>query len=185
MWVHSNLDEVEVFLNGVSQGSKKVEPLTHLEWSVKYEPGTLEARGSKGGKVVMTEKRETAGPIASIRLTPDRSMIDADGEDLAFLRVEGFDAQGRPVATAGDMIKFNITGDGVFLGVGNGDPNCQESDKEPMRSLFNGLAMVIVQSTKTPGEISVEAYTEEWPGPKLPRVKATIATRRVEMRSST
>ena len=61
VWVHSNLDSVEVFLNGKSQGSQKVQPLTHLEWKVKYEPGVLEARGTKDGKVVLTEKRETTG----------------------------------------------------------------------------------------------------------------------------
>ena len=66
VWVHSNLDEVELFLNGKSQGSKKVEPLKHLEWGVKYEPGVLEARGSKSGKVVLSEKRETTGKPASI-----------------------------------------------------------------------------------------------------------------------
>ena len=81
VWVHSNLDSVEVFLNGKSQGSKKVEPLTHLEWSVKYEPGVLEARGTKDGKVVLTEKRETTGGPASIKLTADRTEINADGED--------------------------------------------------------------------------------------------------------
>ena len=95
VWVHSNLDSVEVFLNGKSQGSKKVEPLTHLEWKVKYEPGVLEARGTKDGKVVLTEKRETTGEPASIRLTADRTEINADGEDVAVLTVEGLD-QGRP-----------------------------------------------------------------------------------------
>ena len=86
MWVHSNLDSVELFLNGKSQGSQKVQPLTHLEWKVKYEPGVLEARGTKDGKVVLAEKRETTGPPESIRLTADRTEINADGEDVAVLR---------------------------------------------------------------------------------------------------
>ena len=55
------------------------------------------------------------------------------------------------------MISFKVTGEGALIGVGNGDPNCQETDKEPKRSLFNGLAQVIVQSTRTPGTITVEA----------------------------
>ena len=184
VWVHSNLDEVELFLNGKSLGSQKVEPLTHLAWKVKYEPGVLEARGSKAGRVVQTVKRETTGKIAAIRLTPDRAAIDADGEDLSILRVEGLDAEGRLVPTADDLIQFKVTGAGALLGVGNGDPNCQESDKEAKRSLFNGLAQVIVQSSKTPGEITVEAWTEDWPGPKLPLIKVTIATKRVGLRPS-
>jgi beta-galactosidase len=182
VWVHSNLDSVELFLNGQSQGSKKVEPLTHLEWSVKYEPGVLEARGSKNGKVVLTEKRETTGGPETIKLTTDRTVINADGEDVAILRVEVLDKEGRAIPTAGNMISFKVSGEGALIGVGNGDPNCQESDKEPKRSLFNGLAQVIVQASKTPGTITVEAYTEPYPRPKLPSTQVTITTKRVELR---
>jgi beta-galactosidase len=184
VWVHSNLDSVELFLNGRSQGSKKVEPLTHLEWSVKYEPGVLEARGTKDGKVVLAERRETTGDPVAIRLTTDRTEIDADGEDIAVLRVEVLDKEGRAIPTAHNMISFKMTGEGALIGVGNGDPNCQESDKDPKRSLFNGLAQVIVQSTRTPGTITVEAYCEPYPRPVLPPVKVTIATKKVELRPS-
>ena len=184
VWVHSNLESVELFLNGASLGSKKVQPLTHLEWKVKYAAGTLEARGTKDGKVVLTEKRETTGAPEKIRLTADRTEIDADGEDAAVLRVEVLDRQGHAIPTADDLIQFRISGEGKLIGVGNGDPNCQESDKEPKRSLFNGLAQVIVQSTKTAGTISIEAYTEEWPGPKLPVATLTITTKKVELRAS-
>ena len=182
VWVHSNLDEVELFLNGKSQGSQRVEPLTHLEWKVKYEPGMIEARGSKNGKVVLTEKRETTGDSKLIKLTADRTEINADGEDISVVRVEVRDEQGRSIPTAGNMISFKVTGEGALIGVGNGDPNCQESDKEPKRSLFNGLAQVILQTSKNPGTITLEAYTEQWPGPKLPSVTLTITTKRVESR---
>ncbi len=182
VWVHSNLDSVEVFLNGKSQGSQRVQPLRHLEWKVKYEPGVLEARGTEDGKVVLVEKRETTGEPVSIRLTPDRKEINADGEDVAVLQVEVLDKEGRTIPTAGNMISFRVTGEGKLVGVGNGDPNCQESDKEPKRSLFNGLAQVIVQASRTPGTITVEAYTENWPPPKLPPVRVTITTKRVELR---
>jgi beta-galactosidase len=184
VWVHSNLDEVELFLNGKSLGSKKVEPLTHLAWKVPYEPGKLEVNGSKGGQVVLTEKRETAGKIVALRMTPDRMTIDADGEDVALLRVEGVDAEGRTVPTADDLVQFKIVGAGRLIGVGNGDPNCQESDKEPKRSLFNGLAQVIVQAGKTSGEIVVEAWTDDYPGPKLQSVKAVVRTQSVKLRAS-
>jgi beta-galactosidase len=182
VWVHSNLDEVELFLNGKSQGSQKVKPLTHLEWSVKFEPGVIEARGSKDGKVVMVEKRETTGKIASIKLTADRMEIDANGEDVANVRVEALDAQGRLVPTEDMLVKFRVTDEGKLIGVGNGNPNCLESDKGSERSFFNGLAQVIVQSTKKPGEITVEAYTEEWPGPKLPTATLVIKTKKAELR---
>jgi len=183
VWVHSNLDSVELFLNGKSQGSQKVRPYLHLEWKVKYEPGVLEARGTKDGKVILTEKRETIGAPASIKLTPDRTEINADGEDISVIRVEAFDQQGRSVPTADNLLMFKITGEGKLIGVGNGDPNCQESDKDPRRSLFNGLAQLIVQSTRTSGTIRIEAFNEDWPPPKL-TASTTITTKKVELKPS-
>ncbi len=184
VWVYSNLEEVELFLNGNSLGSQKVPHLGHVQWKVKFQPGVIEARGSKDGKVVLTEKRETAGPTVAIRLTADRTEINADGEDLVFLQVEALDKEGRPVPTADNLISFKVAGEGALIGVGNGDPNCQQSDKEPKRSLFNGLAQVIVQSTKRPGEIRIEAVKEGWDGPELTPAKLSITTRRIEARPS-
>jgi beta-galactosidase len=184
VWVYSNLEEVELFLNGKSLGSQKVPALGHVEWKVKYEPGVMEARGSKGGQVVLTEKRETTGEPASIRLTADRVAIDADGEDLAMVKVEVLDSQGRHVPTANSKIAFKVSGAGTLIGVGNGDPNCLESDKEPLRSLFNGLAQIIVQAGMRPGEIRIEASKEGWDGPVLTPAKLAISARRVERRPS-
>ena len=182
VWVHSNLDEVELFLNGNSQGKQTVKPLTHLEWKVKYQPGVIEARGTKNGVVVLTDKHETTGEPESIKLTADRMEIDANGEDIAIIRVESLDSAGRHVPTANSLIVFKVSGEGSLLGVGNGDPNCLESDKESKRSLFSGLAQVIVQASKTPGEITVEAYTEDWPPPKLKPGKIVVRTKAAKLR---
>ncbi len=179
VWVYSNLDEVELLVNGKSQGRQKVPRLGHVEWKVRYEPGAIEARGYKGAAVALTEKRETTGSAASIRLTAARTEIDADGQDIAILTVEALDKDGRPVPTAENLIAFKISGEGALIGVGNGNPNCQESDKEPRRSLFNGLAQVIVQSTKTPGQIQIEAQSRG-----LTPATLTIATMQVQTRPS-
>jgi beta-galactosidase len=160
VWVYSNLDEVELFLNGKSLGVKAMPPLGHLEWQVKYAPGAIEARGRKGGKVVLKERRETTGEAKTIRLTADRTTINADGEDIAILRAEVLDARGRHIPTANRKLKFKVSGAGTLIGVGNGDPNCLESDKGSERSLYNGLAQLIVQSQKQPGTITVEAYAD-------------------------
>jgi len=181
VWVHSNLDEVDLFLNGTSQGRQKVEPLSHLAWTVKYDPGTIEARGYKNGALVLTAKRETTGDPAAIRLTADRGTINADGEDIAILRVEAVDNQGRLVPTAENLIHFTISGNGALIGVGNGDPNCQESDKEPKRSLFNGLAQVIVQAGRDPGTITIQAESHGQPQ-QLTRAILTITTQKVPLR---
>ena len=182
VWVYSNLDDVELFVNGQSAGSRKVPHLGHVEWKVKYAPGAIEARGSKGGKVVLTDKRETTGSTVAIRLTADRTEMNADGEDIAVLTVEALDKGGRAVPTANNLIAFKVSGEGELIGVGNGDPNCQESDKEPKRSLFNGLSQVIVQSTKRPGAIHIEAVKEGWDGSELTPAKLSITTKQAELR---
>jgi beta-galactosidase len=183
VWVHSNVDEVELLLNGKSQGRQKVPRLGHLEWKVRYEPGTIEARGWKDGKMVLSEKRETTGKVAALRLAADRAEIDADGADVVVLTVDAVDSAGRAVPTASNLVLFKVSGEGALVGVGNGDPNCHESDKEPRRSLFNGLAQVIVQSTKTAGTIEIEASTIMRGGTVAP-AKIEITTKQVELRPS-
>ena len=131
---------------------------------------------------MLTEKRETTGPAVAIKLTADRTEIDADGEDIAILKVEALDKDGRAVPVANNLIGFKVSGEGALIGVGNGDPNCHESDKEPKRSLFNGLAQVIAQASRRPGEIRVEAVKEGWDGPELTGAKVTITTKRVMTR---
>ena len=160
VWCFTNLDSVELFLNGASLGSKRVDRNSHVEWKVKYAPGVLAARGSKDGKVVFVDKRETTGAPAKIALRPDRQKIDADGEDVSVITVEVQDAQGRLVPTASNEVRFKINGPARLIGVGNGDPSCHEPDKNDRRSAFNGLCMAIVQALKRPGEIRVEANAE-------------------------
>lgn len=161
VWCHGNLDSVELFLNGQSLGTKSVKRNSHVEWKVKYAPGTLEARGSKDGKVVLTAKRETTGAPAKLVLRADRQEIAGEGEDISVITVEVADAQGRVVPVASNAVRFLITGPGRLIGVGNGDPSCHAPDKPPSfrdatRSAFNGLCMAVVQALKQPGEIQVE-----------------------------
>jgi beta-galactosidase len=177
VWVHSNLDRVELFLNGQSLGAKDMKKDSHLAWNVRYAPGTIEARGFKDGKQVMTAKRETAGAAAKLALTVDRKEISADGEDVAMFAVEVQDAQGRPVATADNQVSYRVTGSGKVIGVGNGDPTNHESDKASSRKAFSGLCMALVQSKKTAGNITVEASS-----PGLAPASVTISAKAVKLR---
>lgn len=161
VWCDSNCREVELFLNGQSLGRQTMKTNSHLVWPVKYAPGTLLARGYKDGKEIISDKVETTGAPASVQLTPHKSIIAADGEDVAIITVQANDAQGHAVPVASNEIDFDITGPGRIIGVGNGDPSCQEPDQYLnggwKRSLFNGLAQIIVRSTGQPGEITLTA----------------------------
>jgi beta-galactosidase len=173
VWAHSNCDEVELFLNGQSLGRKTMKKYSHLEWPVKYAPGTLRAIGYKCGKEILTAKVETTGAPATIQLTPHRTTLKADGADVSVITIQVNDAQGRMVSTAANEISFTLSGPGKIIGVGNGDPSSHEPEQLLeagavwRRSLFNGLAQVIVQSTGQPGEVTVIAKTAELPETKL------------------
>ncbi|WP_242137616.1 beta-galactosidase GalA [Sphingomonas sp. TREG-RG-20F-R18-01] len=177
VWVYSNLDDIELLLNGQSLGRKPMPRLKHVAWQVPYVPGVIEATGRRNGQVVLRERRETTGPGRRLRLAADRMTIAADGRDVAVLTVELLDARGRPVPTANDALRFRVTGAGKLLGVGNGNPNSLESDTAPQRALFNGLAQLIVQSTGRPGAIMVDAVAASGQGsPVLPAsVRLTAA----------
>ena len=125
----SNCKEVELFLNGASLGKQAMKPNSKLSWQVKYAPGTLSAKGfDAAGKVIAETKVETTGAAAQVRLVPDRTAIDADGQDVSVFTVSAVDAQGRLVPVAGDKVHFSVAGAGNIIGVGNGDPSCHEPD---------------------------------------------------------
>jgi beta-galactosidase len=157
VWCHSNLEKVELFLNGGSLGAKEVPRYEHVAWKVPYKPGTLEARGYKGGQQALVDRRETTGGPAKILLRPDRPQILADGQDVALVEVQMLDQDGRLVPVADNEIVFQLSGPGKIIGVGNGDPSSHEPDKAHKRRAFNGLCMVIIQSSKELGEIRLEA----------------------------
>jgi beta-galactosidase len=177
VWVYTNLDRVELLLNGKSLGAKDVKKNSHVAWNVSYAPGAIEARGYKDGKLAMTEKRETTGPAAKLVMKSDRRVINADGEDVSMFAVEVRDGQDRIVPITDNEVSFTVSGSGRLIGVGNGDPTDQETDKGTSRKAFSGLCMAIVQSTKAKGSITVRAAS-----PGFAADSVTIDAREVVLR---
>jgi beta-galactosidase len=101
----------------------------HLEWKVNYQPGVLLACGYKGGKEVITNKVETTGDAATIQLSADRNIINADGEDVSVITVRVNDAIGAMIPTADNQISFTMEGPGTIIGIGNGDPTSHEAER--------------------------------------------------------
>jgi beta-galactosidase len=154
VWVNSNADQVELFLNGKSLGKKDMPRNSHLEWTVPYEAGKLEATATKKGKT-FSASVETTGDPYEVVVTPYKTTILADGRDASVLNISVVDRQGREVPDAGNVIRFKAEGDLHIIGVGNGDPSSHEADKGEdsvaERHLFNGHAQVIVQAGVKPG----------------------------------
>lgn len=156
VWAYSNCDTVELFLNGTSLGSKTVGNAGHLSWNVNWAPGTLRAKGTKGGTVVYDEVT-TAGNASKVLLKPDREYIAADGKDLVYIEADIADSNNVLVPTATNTVNFSISGPGEIVGVDNGNGASIEPYKANSRKAFSGKCLVIVQPTKTSGEIVVTA----------------------------
>ncbi|MGM9489289.1 beta-galactosidase GalA [Ideonella sp. YS5] len=156
--VASNAPRVRLLLNGAVIGEQDVDPFEMAHFKVPYAPGRIEAVALAGGKELGRDTVETSGAPARLVLTPDRNAIAGDGLDAVPITVSVVDAQGREVPTANLHVKFEIEGEGALIGVGNGDPNSHEPDKASERSLFNGLAQVIVQGRRNgQGELKLRA----------------------------
>lgn len=162
VWAYyNNADEVELFLNGKSQGIKrKTGEDLHVEWKVKYAPGVLKAVSRKDGKTILTREISTAGKPAKIELTADRKKISADAKDLSFITVRILDKDGNLVPDADNLVKFTVNGKGFLAGTDNGYQASMESFKAPQRKAFKGMALAIIQSEEKAGKISLEASSE-------------------------
>jgi beta-galactosidase len=163
VWCHTNLNRVELFVNGRSAGAQDVPRQSHAVWKVPYAPGAIEVRGSRNGQQVLTAKRETTGAPARLVIAADRDSMHADREDVAVFAVTVLDDAGRAVPVADNEISFAISGpasgtDGArIIGVGNGDPSSHEPDKAGTRRAFNGQCVVIVQAGTAAGALRVDA----------------------------
>ena len=162
MWCYyNNADEVELFINGQSQGrSSKTSDRLHAQWRVKYVPGKVEAVSYKDGKEVMRQEIATAGEPSKIRLTPDRSTISSDGKDLSYVTVEILDKDGNLCPWADNLVQFDVKGSAFIAGVDNGSPISMERFKDNKRKAFYGKCLVILQNDGSAGKITLEATSE-------------------------
>ncbi len=174
VWVYSNADSVELFLNGKSQGSKTISGTTaHAQWSVPFATGTLQAKATKGGTVVATDTVQTAGAAAALTLKADRASITADGRDLAYVEVDIVDAQGVVLPQAKDTVAFTVSGPGALVGLDAGDSTNHDSYKGTSHAAFSGKLMAIVQSTATAGKITLKATSGSLTGASIDITTAT------------
>jgi beta-galactosidase len=137
--VYSNTEVVELSLNGRSLGRQALQPNGHLRWRVPYEPGTLVAKGYRGGSLAATQSIATTGAGVAVRLTAERNRIRADGDDIAVVTVNVVDDQGRVVPTSSDLVDFQLSGPVRPIGVGNGDPGSHEVDKPTVRYHYGAV----------------------------------------------
>lgn len=163
VWVYSNCEEVQLYVNGKNLGRKAMPKNGHLAWRTVYQPGSVKAVGYRQDKKILTEQIETTGQPAHIVLSSDRPTLQADGRDVAVFRVELQDKKQRFVPTACKELEFTVSGPVRILGVGNGDPAYRDTERpsDPAArsyrvKTFNGLAQILLQSTGESGEATLQ-----------------------------
>ena len=162
MWCYyNNADEVELFINGKSQGTRtKDAQHLHVVWNLTFEPGTVKVVARKNGVETASREIHTAGEPAQIRLTPDRSTIKSNGTDLSFVTVEILDKDGNLCPNADNLVQFEISGNGFIAGVDNGSPISLERFKDSKRKVFYGKCLVVLQNNGKKGTIKLDAVSE-------------------------
>jgi beta-galactosidase len=168
VFVYTNGDCAELFLNGKSMGTKCKNPTSRnsiersrLMWNdIAYEAGELKAVAFKEGVVIGENIMKTAGEPYEIRLTPDRKTISSGGMDLSYIVVEAYDRNGNPCPLADNQIDFSVKGPGMIAGVGNGNPQSLEPFQSDNIKLFYGKALLILRSDFKKGDVEVTATSK-------------------------
>jgi beta-galactosidase len=160
VWVYSNCESVELFLNGKSLGERRFdeedfEDLLHLIWEVKFEPGELKAVAKTGGQSLATDILKTAGWPHHIAVNADRTVVTGK-HDLVFLTVSICDAEGNIVPDASNLVKFTVEGPGEIIGTDNGNPISHEIFTDQQRHAFNGLCLGVLEVMKPSVPIRVK-----------------------------
>lgn len=175
VFVYTNGDGAELFLNGQSLGKKYKNPKSknsserfRLMWKdVVYEPGTLKAVAYKGGKMIGEKMMTTAGETSQLRLTPEYITIQKGGTGLSYILVEALDADGHQQPLAMDRINIEVEGPAEIAGVGNGNPQSFEPFNANHVDLFYGKAMIILKSGKSVGEVMIKVTSEGLKGDEI------------------
>ncbi|HEU0228471.1 MAG TPA: glycoside hydrolase family 2 TIM barrel-domain containing protein [Arachidicoccus soli] len=159
VWAYyNNADEVELFLNGKSLGiRKKTGDDLHVQWNnIVFEPGTLKAVSRKDGKIIKLSTIKTAGEAYKLVASADRSTINADGDDLSFVKITVEDKAGNMVPYADNVLHFSLKGDGEIAALDNGcETDLTPFSNKKWRKAFNGLALAIVKAHHKKGKLTL------------------------------
>jgi len=130
----------------------------HLTWNVPFQPGQLVAVARDGdGQQVARDEVDTAGKAYTVRLSPDKTMLAADGESLSYVTADVVDEHGVVVPDAANAITFDVSGAGAFVGADNGKEDDAEGYQATTHDAFNGKVLAIVEARQRPGLVTITA----------------------------
>ena len=160
LYTYTNAEEVELLINGHSQGRKEnpTEPKqrNRILWEkVPYQEGKIEALAYNNGKIVARHQLETTGEAVRLVAETDNSHWKADGMDLQHIDIFALDKKGRRVLKADDELSFEVEGPARLVAVSNGDITSNELDVASHRHLWNGHALVILRAGREKGKVTL------------------------------
>ncbi len=175
VFVYTNGDCAELFVNGQSQGKKCKNPLAaksvdrfRLMWpDVVYQPGVIKVLAWKEGELIGEESVQTAAAPATLHLSADKSKLQPGRDDLCYVTIQAVDKQGRPCPLAMNTLKIEVEGEGQFAGVCNGDPQSLVSFRSMNYPLFYGKAVVVLRAGQKQGTLSLKVSAEGMKAAKL------------------
>lgn len=160
VFVYTSYPKAELFINGKSQSVREKNDSTvqnryRLMWNeTVYEPGELKVVAyDASGNPAETKVVRTAGKPHHLVVTPNRTTLQANGDDLVYFTVQVADKDGNIVPTDTRAVRFKVDGAGTFEATANGDPTSLRSFQKPEMDLFSGAATAIARSAKTPGTL--------------------------------
>ncbi len=160
--VCSNAPRVELFVNGVSQGTYDIdhENGTQLlgHWQVPYVPGEITAVAyDENGTEIARDTEHSFGDPARLVLKPESMVMKADGRDLIFVEIGTEDKDGYPVKNATNRVHISVEGAGRLVGLDNGDSTDFDQYKATSRRMFSGKLLAVIAAKKEPGDIVIKA----------------------------
>ncbi|MDR1723261.1 MAG: DUF4982 domain-containing protein [Tannerella sp.] len=170
----TNCESVELYFDDKPMGKKRTADFTNntIVWNLPYKAGKVEARGYNGDTQVADYKLVTSKQTSQAAVTADRSEIKADGQDLSFITVELLDEDGNPVQTDDRKLTVSVEGEGRFLGIDNGDLRREGSYAGNELKTYWGKALIVVQSTRKPGAMTVKVQMEGVDNPYVVTVQS-------------
>ncbi|GFH42681.1 hypothetical protein Hs30E_12320 [Lactococcus hodotermopsidis] len=153
--VCSNAPEIELFFNGESLGRRQLDKLIE-NWHLPYQTGQLLAKAyDEFGHVVAEDSVQSFSDAKTISTQLDKTILLANGEDIAFLEISMRDDKGTFVANANNWVQVEVSGAGVLIGLDNGDSTDFTEYKGNVKPLFSGKLLAMIGSTTQSGEIQV------------------------------
>ena len=162
VFVYSNCEEVELFLNGESKGRLKInQDASPRFWNIGFDPGTIKAVGYDNGKEVALDEMTTADRPVKLDIKAEKKSVRNTREDLVYVNVSVVDNKGVLNPNFNPKIKFSIEGPCKIVAVDNGDILYHEKYASDERTAFNGKAVVLIRATSYEGVIKIKASAQD------------------------